>query len=687
MKKQITIPKFDIYVVIFLFVLCFFIFVFPVNRLNNFYVFGDEFAMYSIGAWLNRLDWSGVTGKIDYYSFGYPLIFIAPLFTIFNNFHSIYKASIIINCILASTLVPLSYLIARAWGMKSFEERKGGILEILAVVLSSCVIVYSTLGLSEVFLIVLFFAITYIIISISNYGVSDCTITLLSLLGVYIFWVHQRALGIMISVFSTVILMFIKEKISKKQLQIYICFTVVFLLLGLFLKNYIQNGLWSEGNPAANDFGDAYGKVISIFTKKSIFFSYCKTVIGQFFYVGLASFGLIYYGVYYIITLQYQKIKMHIKIDVDLIFVLMSFISTFAISTIFMSQPKRADHFFYGRYNDIAYMVFILYTFRNLPNIRLNKKLKIFFFEIIISLVSYWIFKKNYSNMVLFIFNVPNLSIFSKYTGIGELLFLFVYFLVSGYWVFFCQREKKVASIIGLTIIIIFSYQSARITNFDIWNNQKANQMEKISQVMDESDKIYFLSSEDFEEIRAAAYFQTEFLKNKIEQYKAGEEGYLIIGKQNICKTDATQIGKKYVGETDECYIFLVDNKEKHFNLLDSEVMKSEFNDNKFSSSFEQGFLFYGPYFDLDSGNYVASVTLKLVDALNEDVGFIDIVSAKGQEAIERIEVKKVDFINGEKTFVIPFTLAEDVSNAEIRMYVNKGIKLTAKSLFIEEMR
>ncbi len=680
MKRQIKIPKFDLYVLIFLFLLCFLICAFPINHLNNFYVFGDEFAMYSIGAWFNQYDWSGVTGKIGYYSYGYPLIFIAPLFVLFKDFHLIYKVSIIMNCILASTLIPLSYLIAREWGMKPFKERIVGIFEILAVVLSSCVIVYSTLGLSEVLLIVLFFVITYIIITISNYGTSDRTIVLLSLLSIYIFFVHQRALGVMVSVFFAMVFLFIMKKISKKQLQIYIGFTVAFLLFGFFLKGLVQDRLWNEVSSTSNDFGGVYGNVISIFTNKKVFFSYCRTVIGQFFYIGFSSFGLAYCGIFYIIALQYQKIKEYKKIDIDLIFVLMSFLTTFAISTIFMSQPQRADHFFYGRYNDIVYMIIILYAFCKLSNINFCIKINIFFFMIIVSLVSFLIYKNHYYDMVLFTFNVPNLSLFS--TQLDKNLLVFLYLIISGYLVCLLP-QNTIARTVGLVAMIIFSFKSAQRTNIDIWNNQKSEQVEKISDVIGVDSKIYFLSSEDTEEIRAAAYFQTEFFEKKIEQYKAGLEGYLVVRKKNVYKPDSFRIKKNYVGETDDCFIFFVDNKKNYFNLFDSDVMKSEFNDD-FSSTFKKGFLFYGPYVDLESGAYVANVTLKLTSANNEDIGFIDIVSDNGQNVINRIDVKKMDFINGEKNFAIQFTLVEGIKEVEVRMYNYDDVEIDAESLSIE---
>ena len=111
--------------------------------------------------------------------------------------------------------------------------------------------------------------------------------------------------------------------------------------------------------------------------------------------------------------------------------------------------------------------------------------------------------------------------------------------------------------------------------------------------------------------------------------------------------------------------------------------MKSEFNDD-FSSTLKKGFLFYGPYVDLESGAYVANVTLKLTSANNEDIGFIDIVSDNGQNVINRIDVKKMDFINGEKNFTIPFTLVEGTSDVEVRMYNYDDVEIAAESLSIE---
>lgn len=683
-EKAIRISKFDVYIVSLLTLICFLICVFPINQLNNFYVFGDEFAMYSIGAFFNKLNWSGITSKIGYYSYGYPLIFIAPLFTFFKNFHHLYKASIIINCLLASALVPMSYITARKWGMKSFQEQPINILIILATVLNSYILVYSRLGIGEVLLMLLFFIITDIVIEIFHNEASFKMVILLSLLSVYIFFVHQRALGVLISASFFMIYMFKKGSITKKQFQIYFVLMCIFFLFGLTIKSHIQEQLWNGLSESKNDFGGVSHSIISIVTDKEIFFSFCRTIIGQFLYVGIASFGMVYCAIYYLIALEWEKIKTNKRLDADLIFILMSFVITFAVSAIFMAIPERADHFVYGRYNDIVYIVLVLYAFCNLSNIKLYVKVDILFWSIVLFLISSLLFKKYYSNMIFFSFNSPAFSYYINNKNDSDVFFLI---LIIGIYFLFIKQNGKFAKMSGIIIMIAtaITTATATATENDMWINKKHIEADEILKVIDKNEEIYFLSSDDIEELRFVAYLQTEFPEKEIGQYK-NEQGYLIVRKRNIIKPEAIKIKKRYVGETEDCCIFYVNNKENYFNLLDTDLMKTEF-ENGFSSSATKGFLFYGPYVNLSAGNYVANIMLKLDDALNDDIGFIDVVSTDGTNTIVRVEVKKTDFVNGKAELIIPFTLMQDVKDVEIRMYIYDDVALSAESLFLENSK
>jgi len=84
-------------------------------------VYSDEFIPFSIAAYIAGFDWSIVTEGSPYASYGYPIL-IAPLFLIFNNFKSVYTGALIINAVLASLIVPLSYTLYKRWTGSNIKD-------------------------------------------------------------------------------------------------------------------------------------------------------------------------------------------------------------------------------------------------------------------------------------------------------------------------------------------------------------------------------------------------------------------------------------------------------------------------------------------------------------------------------------------------------------------------------------
>lgn len=77
----------------------------------------DEIGVASIAAFYSGRDWSALMGQVGYY-YGYvQAIFYAPLFLLFNNSYTLYKACLVMNGILISIIPLIAYDIASRIGI------------------------------------------------------------------------------------------------------------------------------------------------------------------------------------------------------------------------------------------------------------------------------------------------------------------------------------------------------------------------------------------------------------------------------------------------------------------------------------------------------------------------------------------------------------------------------------------
>jgi hypothetical protein len=116
--------------------------------------------------------------------------------------------------------------------MKKFKEHPMNVLLVLVPAMSGCIIAYSTLGLGEVLLILLAFCITYLVIRINKGKAGWGVFLLLSFLSIYMFFVHQRSVGIVLSLLIVMIMMLCSNIITGKQFSVYAGFSLLFLCNG-----------------------------------------------------------------------------------------------------------------------------------------------------------------------------------------------------------------------------------------------------------------------------------------------------------------------------------------------------------------------------------------------------------------------------------------------------------------------
>lgn len=339
-------------------------FIIDIPNTKSITIIGDEFGYWNAGAWLAGVDWSSVAKNNAYYSYGYGII-LAPLFLIFDNSVQMYQAALVLNafCVAVSFLL-LYYIVKRLVGN---ERIYIVMLSAFSFMFSCNVLYFSKVTMCEIWGMTIFLLVCYAFISFADKQ-SWLNAFILGASAVYLFFVHQRMIGITISVIA-----YILYKIFLRNRRM--CLVVILIVgLAMLLGNQVKGGYKdyyysaSEKSISAseeimdidsvdskadiNDFGGQIEKIKYILSMEGI-----KNIVvgicGKFLYLGSESYLLFFLGIMYMI-----KMIMHGSIKERnsefFIFLLLNVFLSVIISSIFVirSHDVRSDVIFYGRYNE-----------------------------------------------------------------------------------------------------------------------------------------------------------------------------------------------------------------------------------------------------------------------------------------------------------------------------------------------
>jgi hypothetical protein len=329
-----------------------------VNKMLLPIIYDDQLGYWGTTAYFAGYDWSGVLSFLKgYYSYGYSLL-LFPLFHFFSNPSQIYQCALILNSIFMSLVFLLNYKIIK----RMYKEESDIILLLISLAFSaySSYLVQSKIAWTESLLVLLFSAIVYWVLKIDNY-MSNRKMVFGAFLLVYIHAVHQRTIGIVVSAFLLLLLYTVFKKIGPKRLAGFILSFFGFFLIHLYMKNHIMNSIYPHFSTGiAGDYESNLVMFVKLFSLNGIK-SIIKAVSGQLFYLGCASFGLFFIGMfvcgYNILVATRYKRRFNEK-QYFFLMLLLCNISTILISSvglaynIMIKRPMWLSHFVYGRYNE-----------------------------------------------------------------------------------------------------------------------------------------------------------------------------------------------------------------------------------------------------------------------------------------------------------------------------------------------
>ncbi len=316
----------------------------------GFSLFPDEFGYWAPAARLLGYDWSEVTSIGSYYSFGYSVI-LTPILLLVGDSIATYRTAIIINLLFQI----ISFFIIRrilAHLISANSEIWISLLSGIAVLYPSWIF-YTQMTMSEG---VIFLFYHLVILLMFEYLDKPNVVNgvMLVLCTLYLYSVHMRTVGVMALVFVTFIITSLQRE-NNRILSVSLCIlTIIGFVICIYIKGDVINALYSScdvSRVATNDYSGQTGKLLSIFTFEGIGNLLCS-MAGKILYLGCASFGTAYIGIY-------SLGKRAVKKDLKSAFVLLISLAEFMVMNIYLmgtAHPgnERFDLFIHGRYYDFA---------------------------------------------------------------------------------------------------------------------------------------------------------------------------------------------------------------------------------------------------------------------------------------------------------------------------------------------
>lgn len=323
------------------------------GNIYGFLLLPDEYAYWSYAAWAAGYDWSDITSLGSYFSYGYAIL-LFPIFKLCKDAVVAYRAAVWCNYI----LLIVAYMVLNRMIRKMIPDEKTPVeLFAACTILVPWNLFYAQTTMTETLLVFLYVASGYLLL---RYLETDRTsvLCLLLLTLAYTYTVHMRTIGILLSAL-TVLTIHILWRGKRRHLPLIFGITALALLAAAYVKNYSLEYVYGGISPALaadNDYSGQLAKIRYICTGEG-FRDLAVTVLGGIMYLGLATFGLFYWGIYALLRdvlhlLRDPAGRWTARKEMSL-FLFLTVAAQIMIASIYLLQRGEVDDYTYGRYSEL----------------------------------------------------------------------------------------------------------------------------------------------------------------------------------------------------------------------------------------------------------------------------------------------------------------------------------------------
>ena len=277
---------------------------FSIKGLYGFVLFPDEFVYWSYAAKLCGYNWSDIVSLSSYFSYGYSLL-LFPIFAVCKNAVEAYRIAVGLNFF----LLLLAFICLAKTVKELFPEKKNltALFCALALLFPGN-LYYAQMTMTESLLFYLYVSAGSLLVTYLRNGKLS-TLILLMLTLMYSYMVHMRTVGVFLSGVAVLLFHITLCGGKKKHIPVIIIITVLTFVIEDAVKEQIMLTMYSGdilGLAAKNDYSGQFEKIRYIFTRAG-FYDFIVSILGKVLYLGLATYGLFYWGIY---ALTVQTVKM-----------------------------------------------------------------------------------------------------------------------------------------------------------------------------------------------------------------------------------------------------------------------------------------------------------------------------------------------------------------------------------------
>lgn len=354
--------KAGIYLIL-LMLLCVCLCQYGLKSIFGFSLFPDEFGYWAPSAKLLGWDWSETTSLGSYYSFGYSLI-LAPILYFVKDSIIAYRIAVVINMVLMCVgLVLLFKMLQKLF--PEMEKEKAVLISGIAVLYPPWIF-YIQMTMTEALLLFLYILVCYLFLCFFENPRVFTAIMLAAAL-VYIYFVHMRSIGMIVAGGIILFLWSVgnRQRRYRRNAALVLFLLLIFLLIGLGIKNGLIDRLYHAASDEViqyNDYSGQWGKLKFLLSSDGMK-KFITGSIGKILYIGLASYGLAYWGIYYVLKKCRSlfgaiKCKVLNREELFWLFLLMSSAAQFMVTVIYTIWSSdggndRLDLFVHGRYSEL----------------------------------------------------------------------------------------------------------------------------------------------------------------------------------------------------------------------------------------------------------------------------------------------------------------------------------------------
>lgn len=689
-KKKFSFPRIhphDIVTILFA-VLIVFINFNIVGKCYNPFVYNDEMGYWTHAATMAGYDWRGVSSTLAWYSFGYSFMLV-PIIKLFGSSVAMYRAALSLNIIM-QTAVYFMYIYILRFIFPKLKKTQTSFIAAAAVLYTS----YqhnAGIAFSETALLFVTSLIAFTIVRVIK-SPSYLNLGCLGALCAYIFMIHNRTIGVVASVVLVVVLAVIFKKVKLRHAAVFIAVLAIGFAANSLIRHQLESYLWISGKAGGNDSGSVFGKIKMAFSSVDGIKRMLSLFASQAFAAFAATFGIALFSLWSILrrligeltntVRSFKKKKSNCRLPENsfyiILFIFCSFISTWIISSVFMFDFERIDHVIYTRYYDIAIGFLIMTGFYYMLCADKKDFLFIMFMPAVMLIganrasalmnsVKFPVFSRVCSPGVSWYFEKFNCD-FYAYAAVSLTIFGILMLIMN-------IKKYNIGVYLAslLTIALFMKYTDA--ARIDIFNNQKVygGDRDLVARVKEmPHDTLYIMPNVG----TFASFLQFMNVSERIEYAYNKEkisENALIFAD----KSDIINLRDYEVVDTSDRHILIrnkIVNDNEDFSLPLSYMNTFDYSyyiadEDIIESNPANNYVCYGPYLNLDIGEYTFSLDMDFDKISGENIGFAEIRSGSVNTVYDHIEITD-DMISKDGSLDIDLNANVGVSISDMEIVV-----------------